>query len=100
MVIGALSGQLKEKDAKIWSAMLSNSHKICPANDLSASNYLWNPGVSKDKNKWFWGSGTRPEIPKSYKWWGVEGSPITKSNSYKFKLKQNNITELLSTSFP
>ena len=23
------------------------------------------PGVSNDKNSWFWGSGTRPEIPKS-----------------------------------
>ena len=27
---------------------------------------------------------------------GVEGSHLTKSKSYKFKLKQNNTTELLS----
>ena len=27
--------------------------------------YFLHPGVSKDKNSWFWESGTRPEIPKS-----------------------------------
>ena len=31
---------------------------------------------------------------------GFEGSHITKSKSYKFKLEQNNPTELLSISFP
>ena len=30
---------------------------------------------------------------------GFEGSPISKSKSYKFKLKQNNTMELLSISF-
>ena len=30
---------------------------------------------------------------------GFEGSHINKSKSYKFKLKQNNATELLSISF-
>ena len=54
-------------------------------------------GVSKDKWYWSWGSGTRPQIPKSWKW-GCSGSPITKSKSYKCKLNQNNITELLSIS--
>ena len=31
---------------------------------------------------------------------GFEGSPITKSKSCKFNLKQHNTTELLSISFP
>ena len=31
---------------------------------------------------------------------GFEGSHISKSRSYKLKMKQNNTTELLSTSFP
>ena len=31
---------------------------------------------------------------------GFEGSQITKSESYKFQLKQNSATELLSISFP
>ena len=31
---------------------------------------------------------------------GFEGSPISKSKGYKFKLKQNNTTEFLSISFP
>ena len=31
---------------------------------------------------------------------GFAGSHITKSKSYKFKLKQNNTMELLSISFP
>ena len=26
------------------------------------------PGVSKDNSYWFWGSGTRPEILKSWEW--------------------------------
>ena len=31
---------------------------------------------------------------------GFDGSHISKSKSYKVKLKQNNTTELLSISFP
>ena len=31
---------------------------------------------------------------------GFERSPITKSKSYKFKMEQNNLPELLSLSFP
>ena len=56
-------------------------------------------GVSKDRNKWFWCSGTRPKHMKSQKW-GVLVSPISKSKSYKFKLKQHNSPELISLLFP
>ena len=31
---------------------------------------------------------------------GFEGSPITRSKSYKLKLEQNSTTELLSIYFP
>ena len=57
------------------------------------------PGVSKDKSCWFWGSWTRPKIPKAQRNEGGEGSHISKSNSYKFRLERNNTTELLSISF-
>ena len=39
------------------------------------------PEVSKDKWYWFWGSRTRPKVPKSWRW-GFGGSPMTKSTSY------------------
>ena len=32
--------------------------------------YLWYPGVSKDKSYWLWESWKRPEIPKSWTWSG------------------------------
>ena len=62
-------------------------------------NYLRFPVVSKNKDKCFWDSGTRPKISKS----GNEGvlvSPISKPKNYRLKMKQNNTTELLSISFP
>ena len=36
------------------------------------------PGVSKDKENWFWEEGTGRKVPKSKKG-GVSGSPISKS---------------------
>ena len=60
---------------------------------------LRHPGLSKNKNKWFLGWGTRPKIPKSKKC-GLWGSPISKSKSYKTKIDQNNSPELLSIYFP
>ena len=48
------------------------------------------------------GSGARGHVRKSpnHRNEGFEGSPISKSKSYKFKLGQNSTTELLSISFP
>ena len=58
------------------------------------------PGVSKNEKKQL-GLGAVDtfrslEIIDMKVW----GSRISKSKSYKFELKQNKITELLSTSFP
>ena len=57
------------------------------------------PGVSKENNMGF---GAQGHVQKSRndRNEGPEGSHITKSKSYKFKLEQNNTTELLSISFP
>ena len=61
-------------------------------------DFLRYPGVSKDKNKSFWGSGTH--VPKSQHHENEEwGSSISKSKSYWSKMSRNNITELLSISF-
>ena len=48
------------------------------------------------------GFGAQGHVPKSRNHTneGLEGSHISKPKSYKFKLKQNNHTELLSISFP
>ena len=61
-------------------------------------NYLEDGALSEDKNKWFWGSRTRPKLPKSCKY-EFEGFPIVNSKSYKFKLKRNKSTQLLNVSF-
>ena len=53
-------------------------------------DYLRYLGASKDKSHWFWGSGTRPKS-RNHEIEGTEGSQISKSKSYKFKLEQNNI---------
>ena len=45
-------------------------------------------GVSKNENGWFWGSGTCPKVPKSWKW-GLQASHLSKSESYKFQMEQN-----------
>ena len=48
------------------------------------------------------GFGKRGHVRQSrnHKNEGFDGSHIRKSKSYKFKFKQNNITELLNISFP
>ena len=48
------------------------------------------------------GFGARGHVQKSQNHGSeeFEGSPISKSKKYKFKLKQNSITELLSIYFP
>ena len=48
------------------------------------------------------GFGARGYVRKSrnHENEGFEGFPIMKLNSYKFKLKRNSTTELLSISFP
>ena len=47
------------------------------------------------------GSGAQGHVQNSrnHRNKGLEGSPISKSESYKFKLKQNNTMELLNISF-
>ena len=73
---------------------------ICIKNDLGLFlNCLEDFGLSKDKNKLCCGSGTRPQNPEIMKMRGMEGSHISKSKSYKFKLKHNNTTELLRIYF-
>ena len=43
------------------------------------------------KNKWFWGSMTRPKVTSSWTY-GLLGSPMSKPKSHKFKsTKENNI---------
>ena len=59
-------------------------------------DYLGYSGVSKDKQYLVLG---RKDTSEKLKIIEMRGSPITKSKSYKFKLKQNNYTELLSISF-
>ena len=40
--------------------------KQFPTNDCCFFlNYLEDSGLSENKNKWFWGSGTCPKMPKS-----------------------------------
>ena len=56
------------------------------------------PGVFKDKNIRFEGHG-HVRKSRNHRNEGFEGSHISKSKSYKFKLEQNNSTELLSISF-
>ena len=48
------------------------------------------------------GFGAQGHVPKSrnHRNESFEGPHISKSKSYKFKLKQNNTTELLSISVP
>ena len=48
------------------------------------------------------GFGAQGHFPKSrnHRNEGLEGSRISKSKSYKFKLKQNKTTEVLKISFP
>ena len=60
-------------------------------------NYLRYAGVSKDEMVGF---ETQGHVQKSrnHRNEGFEGSPISKSKSYKFELEQNNTTELLSIS--
>ena len=47
-----------------------------------------------------WGLRDTSENPKIIEMRGVDCSHISKSESYKFKLKQNNPTELLAISSP
>ena len=61
------------------------------------SSNLWSVLVSQIN-----GLGAQGHVRKSrnHRNEGSEGSHVTKSKSCKFKLKQNNIMELLSISFP
>ena len=56
-------------------------------------------GASKDKNSWFWGGLDMSKNPEFIEMRFL-GSTRSKSKSYKFKLKQHNMMELLNISFP
>ena len=49
-------------DSQFFEIYKQNVFKQCSRIFLDLFKY---PGVSKNKNKWFWGSGTRSKIPKS-----------------------------------
>ena len=71
-------------------------------NDLGCFlNCLEHSGLSKDAKIQIKPFGAQGQVRKSrnHGHEGFEGSHICKSKSYKFKLKQDNTTELLSISF-
>ena len=82
---------------KIFKSLVFQNHIFRP-NDLGVFfDYLECPGVSKYNI----GFGARGHVRKSrnHENYGFEGPHITKSKSYKLKLKQNRTTELSSISF-
>ena len=52
------------KTSNLWNFEISKNN-IVPKGFAIFLNYLRYPGVSKDKDYWFWEPWTRPEIPKS-----------------------------------
>ena len=64
-------------------------------NDSFFLNYLRYLGSPKIEINGFGAQG-HVQTPQNYRNVGFSVSPISKSNNYKFKLKQNNTTELLS----
>ena len=66
----------------------------------SFSWILWSVLVSPKINNIGVGAQGHVRKPRNHRNEEFEGSHTSKSRSYKFKLKQNNTTEFLSTSFP
>ena len=61
---------------------------------------IWSVQVSPKINNLGFGAQGHVQKCRNHRNERFEGSPISKSKIYKFKLKQNNTTELLSISFP
>ena len=59
---------------------------------------IWSVLVSPKINEIEFGAQGHVRKSRNHRDEGVEGSHITKSKSYKFKMEQNHITELLNTS--
>ena len=95
-----LSAPVFSKPFKKWNPELWNLQTYSFQNIWGLSQFLLRcPGGSKDKHNCFWEESARSKY-RNHRNEEVEGSPISKLKSYKFKLKQNNITELSHISFP